>query len=151
MLTHSWERCNPLRVWTSSKQETGMCTSACSLPPPSHTDRAIFPVSQDPLSDCAAAPKAHSWRNVVTVEKEVLCKSSFKSYPGRNQIDLGILSVQRIIFAVHSERSASPLPNYRNMCGSLQNFATVITFLEVQPTNDNKAVTRLNGAASHCF
>jgi hypothetical protein len=60
------------------------------LPSP-HVENIVFPLSEDPFSSqsCCKCSLTGGGKMV----KELLCKSSFKSCPGRNVIYLSILSV----------------------------------------------------------
>lgn len=90
MLKYSWERRNPFK---GMELKPGNWNVHLCLLPASTFSHCRIPFIRRTTVRLRCCSKGFSWRNVVAVEKEVLCKSSFKSYPGRNQIDLGILSV----------------------------------------------------------
>ena len=64
-----------------------------SLLPPSHIASTIFPLSEDPFSSKSCCSNSLTGEKNSKTVKEMLCKSSFKSCPGRNVIYLSILSV----------------------------------------------------------
>lgn len=94
MLKPSLERYNRLKA-LGSNQGTGQWTAP--LPTPSFRLLGLLMryscYREIHYRTVAAAPPAQLEGKRGNTVKEALCKSSFKCYPGRNQIELRILSV----------------------------------------------------------